>query len=160
MPDTLELPGVRRAIVPLVSAGYALVHELVTHWLPGLPAVVGALDQLTEPSAALRGIHPIRVSRRSFDVVHLPARKMGATDVPPFALSVRGQDERALACANQYSYSAHLLSPWCASCSEDKSAGSPSTSITGRISTVPFRAAGIRAAMPIASSRSWALMRK
>src|SRR5205814_7329028 len=92
-----------------VSAGYALVHKLVTHRLPGLPAIAGALDQLTEPTAGLRGIQPIRVSRRSFDVVHLPARKLGATDVPPFALSVRRQDERALACANQYSYFAHLL---------------------------------------------------
>jgi hypothetical protein len=38
--------------------------------------------------------------------------------------------------------------------------GSPGISITGRTSTVPLRAMGIRAAMPIASSRLFASMRK
>ena len=40
MPDALELPGMRRAVVPLVSAGDAVVDELVAHRLPGLAAVV------------------------------------------------------------------------------------------------------------------------
>ena len=53
MPDSRELPGVRRAVVPLVSGGDAVVHELVTHRLPGLATVVGALDQLPEPAAGL-----------------------------------------------------------------------------------------------------------
>ena len=44
MPDPLELPGMRRAVVPLVRAGDAVVDELVAHRLPGLAAVVGALD--------------------------------------------------------------------------------------------------------------------
>src|SRR5262249_3858149 len=109
MPDARELPGVWRAIVPLVRAGNAVVHELVTHRLPRLATVVGALDLLPEPAAGLRRIQPIRVSRRSLEVVDLPARKVGATDVPPFALCVRRQDERALACTNQYSYSPHPL---------------------------------------------------
>ena len=109
MPDALELPGVRRAVVPLVRAGDAVVHELVAHRLPGLAAVVGALDHLPEPAAGLRRIQPIRVGGRSFEVIDLPARKVGAADVPSLALSVRRQDERALACANQYSYSAHNL---------------------------------------------------
>ena len=107
MPDALELPGVRRAVVPLVSAGDAVVHELVAHRLPRLAAVVGALDQLPEPAAGLRRIQPVRVGGRSLEVVDLPARKMGTADVPLFALAVRRQDERALACANQYPYSAH-----------------------------------------------------
>ena len=107
MPDALELPGVRRAVVPLVRAGDAVVHELVAHRLPRLAAVVGALDQLPEPAAGLRRIQPIRVGGRSLEVVDLPARKVGAADVPPFALAVRRQDERALACANQYPYPAH-----------------------------------------------------
>jgi hypothetical protein len=40
MPDALELPGMRRAVVPLVRAGDAVVDELVAHRLPGLAAVV------------------------------------------------------------------------------------------------------------------------
>src|SRR5262249_55498486 len=107
MPDALELPGARRAVVPLVSAGDTIVHELVPHRLPHLAPIVGALDLLPEPAAGLRRIQPIRVSGRSFEVVDLPARKEGATDVPPFALSIRRQDERALACPNQYPYLAH-----------------------------------------------------
>ena len=50
MPDALELPGVRRAVVPLVRAGHAVVDELVAHRLPGLAAVVGALDQSARTS--------------------------------------------------------------------------------------------------------------
>ena len=96
MPDALELPGVRRAVVPLVRAGDAVVHELVAHRLPRLAAVVGALDHLPEPAAGLRRIQPIRVGGRSLEVVDLPAREVGAADVPPFALAVRRQDERAL----------------------------------------------------------------
>jgi hypothetical protein len=42
MPDALELPGVGRAVVPLVSAGDAVVYELVTYRLPSLATVVGA----------------------------------------------------------------------------------------------------------------------
>ena len=38
--------------------------------------------------------------------------------------------------------------------------GIPASSITGRISMVPKRAPGIRAAMPMASSRSLASIRK
>src|SRR5882762_11094141 len=40
-------------------------------------------------------------------MVDLPARKVGATDVPLVAPAVRCQHERALACANQYSYLTH-----------------------------------------------------
>ena len=109
MPDALELPGVRRAVVPLVRAGDAVVHELVADRLPGLAAVVGALDHLPEPAAGLRRVQPIRVGGRSLEVVDLPAREVRAADVPPFALAVRRQDERALARADQYPYSAHPL---------------------------------------------------
>ena len=107
MPDARELPGVRRAVVPLVRAGDAVVDELVAHRLPRLAAVVGALDQLPEPAAGLRRIQPIRVGGRSLEVVDLPAGEVGTADVPPFALAVRRQDERALACADQYPYPAH-----------------------------------------------------
>ena len=67
MPDALELPGVRRAVVPLVRAGDAVVDELVAHRLPRLAAVVRALDHLPEPAARLRRIQPIRVSGRSLE---------------------------------------------------------------------------------------------
>jgi hypothetical protein len=62
MPDSLELPGVRRAVIPLVRAGDAVVDELVTTRFPRFATVVGALDQLAEPTAALRRVQPIRVS--------------------------------------------------------------------------------------------------
>src|SRR4029450_5956271 len=42
-------------------------------------------------------------------MVDLPARKMGTTNVPPFALCVRGENECALPCTNQYPNSAHKL---------------------------------------------------
>jgi hypothetical protein len=133
MPDALELPGVGRAIVPLVRgqrfSGFrrSVVSELVALALghavwccdrfagrrsglvPGLAAVVGALNDLPEPATRLRRIQPIRVSGRSLEVVDLPARELWAADFPPFALTVRGQNKRALACANQHSYSAHTL---------------------------------------------------
>ena len=50
MPDALELPGVRRAVVPLVRAGNAVVDEFVAHRLPGLAAIVRALDQSARTS--------------------------------------------------------------------------------------------------------------
>ena len=82
MPDALEFPGMRRAVVPLVRAGLAVVDELVADGLPGLAAVVGALDHLAEPAAGLRGVDPIRVGGRALEVVHLPAGEMRAGDVP------------------------------------------------------------------------------
>jgi hypothetical protein len=111
MPDARELPGVRRAVVPLVGPGDAVVHELVPHRLPRLAPVAGALDQLPEPAGGLRRVQPIRVSGRSLEVVDLPAPEVGATDVPPVARSIRHQDERALARPNQYPYPAHPLLP-------------------------------------------------
>src|SRR5262249_24196269 len=53
MPDALDLPGARRAVVPLVRAGHAGVGEVVADGLPVLSAVVGALNLLAEPACAL-----------------------------------------------------------------------------------------------------------
>ncbi len=50
MPDSLELPRVRCAIVPLVGAGDSVVREFVTYRFPRFAAIVRALDQLTEPA--------------------------------------------------------------------------------------------------------------
>src|SRR6202167_602008 len=86
----------RRAVVPLVSAGDAVVSKFVADRFPRLAAVVGSLDKLPKPAGGLRCIQPIRIYGRSLHVVNLPARKVRATDVPMFALRVGSEDERAL----------------------------------------------------------------
>src|SRR5207245_9280202 len=138
IPDARELPRMLRAVVPHVSrerlAGFrgGVLHELVAFalgrprlgvffarwcpWLgPGLAAVIGPLNNLPEPTARLRCIDPIRVGGRTLEVVHLPARKMRATDLPLLAFPVCCQDECALACSNQHPYLAHL-SLLCVNC--------------------------------------------
>src|SRR5256885_16447879 len=112
MPDALELPGVLRAVVPFVSADLARVHEFValafghpvradqfigvaSGWVPGFAAIIGTLDDLTEPAAGLRGIQAIRLCRRTFEVINFPARKMRTADCPILAFAIRAQDERA-----------------------------------------------------------------
>ena len=107
MPDALELPGVRRAVVPLVRAGGAVVGELVVHRLPGLAAVVRPLNQLPEPAGRLRRVQPVRVGRRSLEVIDLPAAEMRSADLPLVAPAVGRRHERAFACANEHPYSAH-----------------------------------------------------
>ena len=102
MPDALELPGMRRAVVPLVRAGHAVVDELVADRLPRLAAVVGALDHLPEPAAGLRRIDAIRVDGRSLEVIDLPAAEVRAADVPLLALAIGRQDKRALLGAHQH----------------------------------------------------------
>ena len=133
MPDALELPRMRRAVVPLVRGeglagfGRRVVDELVALALghafrgrgrfaggcaglvPRLAAVIGALNDLPEPAAGLRRVQPVRVSGRSLEVVDLPAGKVWPTHLPPFSLAVRRQDERALAGTHQDSYLAHSL---------------------------------------------------
>src|ERR1700687_151308 len=64
VPDSLELEGTRRPVIPLMCAGFAVVGELALHRLPCLAAVVGALDHLPEPARILRGVQPGRVGRR------------------------------------------------------------------------------------------------
>src|SRR5262245_30733726 len=124
MPDTFELPGMLRAIVPLMRgerlSGFRgrIVDELVAlalrHALrrrrrfagrrPGLmprfAAVVRTLDDLPEPAAGLRGVNPVRIDRRAFQMVDLPASKVGSADIPILAFAVRCQDECPLACTH------------------------------------------------------------
>src|SRR5260370_42659755 len=112
MPHAGEFPGMLGAVVPLMSGegfrGLAggVVHNLVdlacgrSRWLsvpcarrgawrcPSFAAVLGPLNDLAEPAAALRGIEAIRVRRRSLEVGHLPARKGRAADIPLFALAL------------------------------------------------------------------------
>src|SRR5438105_14057568 len=73
VPDSLELKGARRSVIPLVRAGLAVVGELALHGLPGLATVVRALDNLPEPAGVLRRVEPVRIGRRALDVVDLPA---------------------------------------------------------------------------------------
>ena len=111
MPDALELPGVRLAIIKLVrghgraSFGRCVIDELValalghaagaglftgrrSRLMPGLAAIVRALDHLAEPSAGLRSVNAVRVDGRTFQVIQLPASEMRTADVPFLALSV------------------------------------------------------------------------
>src|SRR5439155_24860538 len=131
MPDALEFPRMLRAVVPLVRPHFAFIDELVAFafgrtigtgqllgaaagCLPGLAAIVGALDNLAEPTARLRRVDAVRLSGRAFEVIHFPAREVQPADFPILALAVRRQDERALLCADQYSDFAHFVS--CAFC--------------------------------------------
>src|SRR5262249_5279112 len=66
-----------------------------------------ALNELTEPARALRGVQPVRIGRRSLEVINLPAPEEGAADVPLPACAIRSEDERALARADENSYAAH-----------------------------------------------------
>src|SRR5579863_6593560 len=96
MPDSLKRPWVRGSVVPKVSAWISLVGEFVPDGNECFAAVVGALDLLAEPSAGLRNIKPIRINRRTFEVINLPPAEMWALDVPMFTLCVGTQDESPL----------------------------------------------------------------
>jgi hypothetical protein len=50
VPDALELPGMGRAVIPLVRARDSVVGEVVADRGPGLAAIVGALHDLAEPA--------------------------------------------------------------------------------------------------------------
>src|SRR5262249_48754482 len=107
VPDACELPRMRRAVVPEVRAGDAVVRGLIAHRLPAPATVVGTPDQLPDPAGALRYIQPIRVGGRPLQMVDLPAAEVGPAHAPPLALAVRLEDERALPCTHQYPNAAH-----------------------------------------------------
>src|SRR6476646_2561704 len=123
MPDALELPGMLRAVVPLVSRqwfprfrrsivnehiAFALRHPVRRHQvlrfcagrMPPLAAVVGTLNDLSEPRACLRRVDPVGIYRRTFNVINFPTRKMRSADLPSFARAIRRKDERALSCSD------------------------------------------------------------
>ncbi len=107
VPGAFELPGMGSAVVPLVGAGNAVVGELVADGVPGRAAVVGALDDLAEPAAGLRGVDAIGVNGRAFEVVELPACEVGAADLPVLAFAIGGEDERAFSRADEKTYFTH-----------------------------------------------------
>src|SRR5262245_5195656 len=109
MPYPLELPWMRSAVVPQMRAKHAVIDELVSHRLPRLAAVVGALNELTEPAAGLGGIQAIRIGGRSLEVVNLPSAEKRSGHVPSCPLAIGGQYKRPFARPYQQTYSAHLV---------------------------------------------------
>ena len=107
MPASGELPRVGRSVVPLMRSRDTLVCELVADGCPCLTAVIGTLDQLAEPCAALRSVQTIGLDRRSLEVIDLPARKVRPVDVPPLALPIRSQHECAFSRADEHTYRTH-----------------------------------------------------
>src|SRR5947208_14709742 len=96
VPDARELPGVLRAVVPLMLAGNAVVGELIADRFPRLRTVVRALHYLPVPTSGLRRVNPVRIARPHLQVVDLPAREQLASDVPFVPLSIQYQYEYAL----------------------------------------------------------------
>ena len=124
VPDSFEFKRMRRSVVPHMCAWVAFVDKLVTdsRWCPGeigrgftarlfpRPATVaGTLDDLPEPVAALRCINPVRIDGGPLQMVHRPASKKRARDIPCFAFSIRSQDKCTLRRTNEYSYPAHYF---------------------------------------------------
>src|SRR5215471_6895037 len=115
VPDALELPRVRGAVVPLMGAGDAVVDEFVADGVPCGAAIVGTLHDLPEPTAGLRGVDTVGICGRTLKVVKLPASEVGAADFPVLALAVRGEDERAFFCTNEqtdFTHAGFLLWDW------------------------------------------------
>ena len=111
MPHPRELPRVWGPVVPLVRAGHPRVAEVVTGRLPCRSAVVRPLDELAEPRRGLGRVEPVRIRRRTLEVVHLPPAEGGAGNLPLRPLGIRRQDEGALASADQRAYTAHAQNP-------------------------------------------------
>jgi hypothetical protein len=111
VPDALELPGMRRSIIPLVRARHAVVGEPVAHRLPRPTSVTRTLDDLPEPTARLRCVQPVWVGRRALDVIDLPAAEVRAADLRPPTPPVRRQEKCTLPRTHQDPYSAHALPP-------------------------------------------------
>src|ERR1035438_9080120 len=101
MPDALEFPRMLSAVVPLVRAGDTVVFKFVANGLPGFTAVVGALNQLAEPAAALRCVQAVGVGRRTFEMENFPSGEVRPGDLPIFTLAIGSEKERAFACPHQ-----------------------------------------------------------
>src|SRR5437588_2643256 len=115
MPNPLELPRMLCAVVPLMRGerlaacircvvdefvAFGFRHSALRRRLSGrrsglvprLAAIIRTLNDLTKPPARLRCINAIRVNRRSFQVVHFPARKVWSAYVPLVPLAIGGQN--------------------------------------------------------------------
>src|SRR5256885_7956594 len=78
--------------------------------LPRFAAIIRALDDLPEPSAGLRCVDAVRVHGRTLQVIHLPSPEVRAVHIPLLALAIRRQNECALFCSYENSYTAHAFS--------------------------------------------------
>src|SRR5438045_5895014 len=131
MPDPFEFPRMLGAVVPhmgrerfarfrrnVVSEFVALPfrHSVgcrgrLARSEPRLkerfPAVIGPLNDLSKPTAGLRNVNPVRIHRRPFRMINLPASEMWSVDLPVFPLPIRGQNKRTFPRPDQNSYSAH-----------------------------------------------------
>src|SRR5207248_10678116 len=96
VPDARELPGVLRAVVPLMLAGNAVVGELIADRFPRLRTVVRALHYLPVPTSGLRRVHPLRIARRRLQLVDLAAREQRALHAPFVPRSIRRPNDCAL----------------------------------------------------------------
>ena len=96
MPDSLERPRVRRAVVPEVSPRLAVVEELVAHRIPRLAAIVRALNDLAKPVAALRRIDPVRIHRRRLHVEDFETAKVRSVNLPVLPRPIRRENEGSL----------------------------------------------------------------
>src|SRR5258708_7826371 len=112
MPDPLEFPRMLRAVVPLVRSRDPFVLEGIADLLPRLPTIVGALDLLPEPTARLRGVNSIGRHGRALEVIHLPAGKERAGNLPLVAPPIGGQNECPFAGASEDADAAHDLNGW------------------------------------------------
>src|SRR5579872_2656346 len=88
MPDPLEFPGMWSAVIPLVSAGNAVIHELVPYRLPRLAAIIRTLDLLAKPAAGLRGVNSVWINGRTLQMLNFPTSKKRATDIPVLTFAV------------------------------------------------------------------------
>src|SRR5579883_1951441 len=111
MPDPFEFPRMRRAVIPLVCTRLALIDESVINGLPGLASIIRALNLLTKPSTRLRSIEAVGISRRSFEMIDLPAAKVRALHLPALALSIGFQQKRTFTRTHKDSYFAHRPRP-------------------------------------------------
>src|SRR5579875_1213843 len=111
VPDARERPGPWRPVIPLVGPDRLLVGEGVADGCPASPAVRRALDDLAEPAARLGGVEAVGVGLGAGEVVDLPPAEQWAVEVPATAPAVGGEDERALARANEQTNARHRPRP-------------------------------------------------
>src|ERR1044071_655588 len=118
MPNTLELPRMLGAVIPLMRARDTIVNKLIaltfghairafqffraaSGRVPRFSAIIRALNDLAKPPASLRCVNTVRIDWRTLYVINFPTRKMRPADLPSFARTVRCQDERTFSCADQ-----------------------------------------------------------
>src|ERR1700732_1196217 len=87
----------------------SVVTELVADGRPRSPTVVRSLDELSEPRRGLRCVQPVRIGRRTLQVVDLPAPEVRTADVPTLARAVRGHNERPFPGTDQHAPPGHVF---------------------------------------------------